>query len=113
MTKRRASNEKLDEILRRPYTIEIEYGETPEEGVAAYVAEWPGCITAGATPEEGLARIGGAMRDWAAARLARRQRGAEPPKEYGGAGLPPPPPRPSPRAGERGGKHGGRPEPKG
>jgi len=84
MTKRRASNEKLDEILRRPYTIEIEYGETPEEGVAAYVAEWPGCITAGATREEALARIGDAMRDWAAARLARRQRVAEPLKEYGG-----------------------------
>src|SRR2546425_10967911 len=111
MTKRRASNEKLDEILRRPYTIEIEYGETPEEGVAAYVAEWPGCITAGATREEALARIGGAVRDWAAARLARGQRVAEPLKEDGGGGGPRPPPRPHPGAGERAGHEGGRPDP--
>src|SRR3989442_15045508 len=100
MTKRRASNEKLDEILRRPYTIEIEYGETPEEGVAAYVAEWPGCITAGATREEALARIGGAMGDWATARRGRGPRAGEPPKEYGRGDAPRPPPGPPPRWGE-------------
>src|SRR2546422_11443380 len=98
MTKRRASNEKLDEILRRPYTIEIEYGETPEEGVAAYVAEWPGCITAGATREEALARIGGGMRGWGGARRGRRQRACEALKEYGGARRARPPPRHHPRA---------------
>src|SRR3989449_11260465 len=103
MTKRRASNEKLDEILRRPYTIEIEYGETPEEGVAAYVAEWPGCITAGAAPEEGLARIGGAMRDWGAARLAPKERVGAPPKECGGGSGNRPPPAP-PTAARRGGR---------
>ena len=40
MTKRRASNEKLDEILRRPYTIEIEYGgRTYAEASAKIIAE--------------------------------------------------------------------------
>src|SRR2546422_11238689 len=88
MTKRRASNEKLDEILRRPYTIEIEYGETPEEGVAAYVAEWPGCITAGGAREGGPARIGGAMRGWAAGRPARRAARGEAAQEGRGGRAP-------------------------
>src|SRR2546422_9620982 len=100
MTKRRASNEKLDEILRRPYTIEIEYGETPEEGVAAYVAEWPGCITAGATRGGALPRNRGGVGGWAAGRLARRPRGAQPPQgDRRGRGTPPPP-RPPRRPGE-------------
>src|SRR2546429_9717075 len=97
MTKRRASNEKLDEILRRPYTIEIEYGETPEEGVAAYVAEWPGSITAGATREGAGPRIRGGRGGWGAARAGGRQRGAAPPHEDGGARRPRAPPRPPPR----------------
>lgn len=63
MTK--VKNEQIEEILRRPYTVELEYGETPDEGVAAYVVEWPGCITAGATREEALSRIEDAMRTWA------------------------------------------------
>src|SRR2546430_16845395 len=94
MIKRRALNEKLDEILRRPYTIEIEYGETPEEGVAAYVAEWPGCITAGGAPVEAAARIGGGMRGWGRGRPARKARGGLPPPGGRAAGAP----RPSPRA---------------
>src|SRR3989442_7785560 len=97
MTKRRASNEKLDEILRRPYTIEIEYGETPEEGVAAYVAEWPGCITAGATPAEGLPRNRGGMRGWGAARPARKQRAGPPAQEDCRGSTHPPTPRRVPR----------------
>src|SRR2546427_11457429 len=83
MTKRRASNEKLDEILRRPYTIEIEYGETPEEGVAAYVAEWPGCITAGGAPGGAPARNGGGVGGPAAGRPARSEGGSPPPHGVG------------------------------
>src|SRR2546430_8851073 len=94
MIKRRALNEKLDEILRRPYTIEIEYGETPEEGVAAYVAEWPGCITAGAAREGGVARIGGAVPGRARGRPGRRRAGGPPRQEVGRAGGRRPPPRP-------------------
>src|SRR5256712_13741530 len=90
MTKRRASNEKLDEILRRPYTIEIEYGETPEEGVAAYVAEWPGCITAGAGPPGGRPRNGGGDRGLGPGRPGRKPPGGQPaPGDRRGGGAPP------------------------
>ena len=74
----------VEAILRGPYTIELEYGETPEGGVAALVAEWPGCITAGDTREEALGRIGDAMRDWVEYRLAHGLEIPEPMKRYGG-----------------------------
>lgn len=74
----------LDEILRRPYTIELEYGETPEAGVAAYVVEWPGCITAGDTRAEALSRIEDAMAAWAEFRLEAGLDIPEPLGEFGG-----------------------------
>lgn len=82
--KRSTSTPQIEEIVNRPYAIEIEYGERPEDGVAAYVAEWPGCITAGETREEALGRIHDAMRDYAEESLARGLAIAEPMKTYGG-----------------------------
>lgn len=70
MAKKTAGNAVIDEIVRRPYTVEVVYGETAEDGVLAQIAEWPGCMTAGDTRTEALARIEDAMRDWAEARLA-------------------------------------------
>lgn len=80
----KGTSSEVEKIVGRPYSIEIEYGQTPDEGVAAYVAEWPGCITAGSSREEALARIGDAMRDWVEARLRDGLEIPEPMREYGG-----------------------------
>jgi antitoxin HicB len=77
-------NAQLDEILARPYTIEFVYGETPDEGVVAQVAEWPGCMTAGATREEAIAHLEDAMHDWAEARLKAKLEIPEPFAIYSG-----------------------------
>ena len=74
----------IEKIISRPYTIELEYGATPEEGVAAYVVEWPGCITAGETREEALSHIADAMRDWAEYRTEKRYDIPAPMREFGG-----------------------------
>lgn len=80
----RIDPEEIERIIARPYTIELEYGESPEDGVAAFVAEWPGCLTAGATREEALARIHDAMHDWVEASLERGLPVPAPMREYGG-----------------------------
>lgn len=77
----------LDAILMRPYAIEFVYGETPDEGVVAQVAEWPGCMTAGVTREEAIAHLDDAMRDWAEARLRAKLEIPEPMATYSGKVL--------------------------
>lgn len=77
----------LNEILAKPYAIEFVYGETPEEGVVAQVAEWPGCMTAGATREEAIAHLDDAMHDWAEARLRAKLEIPEPMATYSGRVL--------------------------
>jgi predicted RNase H-like HicB family nuclease len=84
MAKGKATKKEIEEIVSRPYTIEVVYGETPDEGVLARVAEWTGCMTAGDTREEALARIGDAMRDWVRARMEEGRRIPEPMTKYGG-----------------------------
>ncbi len=81
------SKAELDDILARPYTIEFVYGETPDEGVVAQVAEWPGCMTAGATREEAIAHLDDAMHDWAEARLRAKLEIPEPMGMYSGKVL--------------------------
>src|SRR3989442_1159320 len=68
----------VEPIVRRPYTIEFEYPDDPDEGVLAYVAEWPDCFAAGRTREEAVQELGKVMRELASYRLRR--------------GLPLPPP---------------------
>jgi antitoxin HicB len=77
----------LDAILAKPYAIEFLYGETPDEGVVARVAEWPGCMTAGATREEAIAHLEDAMHDWAEARLRAKLDVPEPMAGYSGKVL--------------------------
>jgi antitoxin HicB len=77
----------LDAILAKPYAVEFIYGETPDEGVVAQVAEWPGCNTAGATREEAIAHLEGAMHDWAEARLRAKLDIPEPMASYSGKVL--------------------------
>ncbi len=77
----------LDAILARPYAIEFIYGETPDEGVVAQVAEWPGCMTAGTTREEAIAHLEDAMHDWAQARLRAKLDIPEPMAMYSGKVL--------------------------
>lgn len=77
----------LEAILARPYTIEFVYGETAEEGVVAQVAEWPGCMTAGATREEAIAHLDDAMHDWAEARLRAKLEIPQPMATYSGRVL--------------------------
>jgi len=84
MRRGRATKDEIEAIVKRPYTIEVIYGEAPDDGVLARVAEWPGCLTAGDTREEALMRIGDAMRDWVKARLDKGLPIAEPMTEYGG-----------------------------
>lgn len=81
------SKAELDAILARPYTIEFVYGESPDEGVVAHVAEWPGCMSAGATREEAIAHLEDAMYDWADARLGVRLEIPEPMAAHSGKVL--------------------------
>jgi len=77
----------LDAILARPYAVEFIYGETPDEGVVAQVAEWPGCMTAGATREEAIAHLEDAMHDWVNARLRAKLDIPEPMASFSGKVL--------------------------
>jgi len=65
----KATKSEIEAILRKSYSIDLVYGETPEDGVVAKVAEWPGCMTAGDTRAEALAHIGDAMWDWVKSRI--------------------------------------------
>jgi len=69
MTRRK--NDQVEEIARRPYTVELEYGDSPAEGVLAYLAEWPDAFAAGPTREEAVAELGHVVRELAAYRLER------------------------------------------
>jgi predicted HicB family RNase H-like nuclease len=82
-----ASKGELEAILARPYAVEFIYGETPDEGVVAQVAEWPGCMTAGATREEAIAHLEDAMHDWVNARLRASLDIPEPMASYSGKVL--------------------------
>lgn len=77
----------IEDIVNRPYTVEVVYGEDPSEGVLARVAEWPGCMTAGDTREEAFEHIGEAMRDWVEYRLGHALGIPEPITSYGGKVL--------------------------
>lgn len=77
----------IDEIIRRPYGVELIYGETPDEGVVAQIVEWPGCMTAGDSREEALAHLGDAMRDWVEARVSAKLDVPEPMAAYSGKVL--------------------------
>ena len=80
----RPTRSEIDRILARAYSIELDYGEDPKDGVGAYVVEWPGCITAGATREEALANLPDAMRSWVGYRLERGYDVPEPMSTTGG-----------------------------
>ena len=69
MARRKATQ--VEEIARRPYTVELEYGDSPADGVLAYLAEWPDAFAAGATREEAVAELGHVVRELAAYRLER------------------------------------------
>lgn len=77
----------VEPIVRRPYTIEFEYPDDPEEGVLAYVAEWPDCFAAGRTREEAVKELGKAMRELAAYRLQHKLEIPEPLARYSGRVL--------------------------
>ncbi len=83
----KATKAQIEDIVNRPYTVEVAYGEDSSEGVLARVAEWPGCMTAGDTREEALERIGEAMREWVADRLEHGLAIPEPITSYGGKVL--------------------------
>lgn len=81
------TNKELEAILTKPYAVEFVYGETPDEGVVAQIAEWPGCMTAGATREEAVMHLEDAMRDWVEARLRAKLDIPEPMASYSGRVL--------------------------
>lgn len=84
---RKPTEAEIEAIVRKPYTVDVIYGDDPEEGVAAGIVEWPGCLTAGDTREEALAHLHDAMYDWVEARLAWGLDIPEPSANYGGAVL--------------------------
>ncbi len=81
------TTKELEAMLAKPYAIELVYGETPDEGVVARVAEWPGCMTAGATREEAIVHLEDAMRDWVQARARAKLDIPEPMATYSGKVL--------------------------
>lgn len=83
----KVSRKDIAEIVGRPYTIELEYGDTAEDGVVARVAEWWGCMTAASTRADALRRIEDAMHDWVEARLAAGLDIPEPMQQFGGKVL--------------------------
>ncbi len=74
----------VEPIVRRPYTIEFEYPDDPDEGILAYVAEWPDCFAAGRTREEAVEELGKTMRELAAYRLQNKLEIPEPLARYSG-----------------------------
>lgn len=53
---------RMQAVMRRSYH-RLVVGD-PEEGYLARVHEWPGCLTAGETPEEAIRNLEEAMRLW-------------------------------------------------
>jgi predicted RNase H-like HicB family nuclease len=64
-----ATKKAVDEILSRPYEIDFEYGQEPEDGILAYVVEWPDCFAAGRDRTEALTALERSMRELATYRL--------------------------------------------
>ena len=68
---------KVEEYLKKPYKIQLEYSE--EDNVyLAEVVELPGCISYGETEQEALEMIKDAMRAWIYAALKRGKEIPEP-----------------------------------
>jgi predicted RNase H-like HicB family nuclease len=63
--------ESVGEIIARPYAVDFEYGKTPDEGILAYLVDWPDCFAAGRTRAEALSGLEVAMRELARYRLKR------------------------------------------
>ena len=62
---------KIEEYLALPYTLVVVH-DVDEDGNAGWIAEveeLPGCLSQGASPEEAIERVRGAMRDWIAVAL--------------------------------------------
>lgn len=57
-----ATKTEIDAVVSRPWSIEFEYGESPDEGVLAYVVEWPDCFAAGRTRAEAVKQLEDSMR---------------------------------------------------
>ena len=66
--------------LRRPYRMEVK-GD-PQEGYLALAPELPGCITAGATPEEAMQMLRDAMATWLEATIATGEPVPEPDENH-------------------------------
>src|SRR5207245_5615406 len=49
----RRKTTQVEEIARRPYMVELEYADSPADGVLAYLAEWPDAFAAGGNARGG------------------------------------------------------------
>jgi predicted RNase H-like HicB family nuclease len=78
------SKKDLEYYLHLPYTITLKRGESTEANYwIARVVELPHCMTHGATPEEALADIEDAKREWIESNLEDGLPVPEPPKYTG------------------------------
>jgi predicted RNase H-like HicB family nuclease len=59
----KASKKQIEEIVARPYSVEFEYGDSSDEGVLAFIAEWPDCFAAGRTREKAVVELDRTMRE--------------------------------------------------
>lgn len=57
-----ATKAEIDSVVSRPWSIDFDYGESPDEGVLAYVVEWPDCFAAGRTRAEAVKQLEDSMR---------------------------------------------------
>lgn len=64
-----ATKSEIQAVVDRPWSFDFEYEDDPEDGILAYVVEWPDCFAAGRTRTEALIALDKAMRDLAAYRL--------------------------------------------
>jgi predicted RNase H-like HicB family nuclease len=64
-----ATKGEIQAIVDRPWSFDFEYGDGPDEGILAYVVEWPDCFAAGRTRTEALVALDKAMRGLAEYRL--------------------------------------------
>jgi antitoxin HicB len=76
--------ETVEQVLARPYAVSFEYGDSPEEGVLAYLAEWPDCFAAGRTRRDALHALEATMRELAAYRLRRGLEIPKPAEDFSG-----------------------------
>ncbi len=83
----KARKKQIDELVSRPYSVEFEYGESPDEGVLAFIGEWPDCFAAGRTREEAIVELDRTMRELVAYRLERELDIPEPGTGFSGRVL--------------------------